>query len=133
MSNENNRQCKNIIECSAPLCIERNNADGVWFPNETICKRRCHVSDKWIKKQRRIARKSIDRDFFFTRDDLERVKRVNKKIKGKKPDTDYTQKAPPKALHPHLKPGFMHESVPSDQNTLCDSSSCLKPHLHRLK
>jgi hypothetical protein len=88
MSSENIKPCNYILKCIAPFCPEIKSVNGVWYPAEAICKRRFHSSLKWIKKQRRIARKSIYRDFYFSQDDLERIQRVTRKTMGRNPDKD---------------------------------------------
>ncbi len=89
--NDNNKPCRYTSECNAPFCPERNNVDGIWFPSEAICRRKCFASMKLIKNQKKINKKSIYRDFFFTWTDLENIKRVTTKTKGRNPDKDITQ------------------------------------------
>jgi hypothetical protein len=83
--------CVRVIGCSAPLCPELNSADGIWYPDELICMRRCYASLKWVRKQKKIAKKATYRDFYFSKNDIEQIKRITTKTKGRNPDKDITQ------------------------------------------
>jgi hypothetical protein len=72
-----------------------NSDTGIWFPTETICKRRRHTTTLlWIRTQRKISKKTIFRDFYFTRVDLANIKRVTIKTKGQNPDKEINQCPP---------------------------------------
>ena len=79
-------QCKHYKTCKAPLCPFDKNIDTIiWYPDEPIC-RLSRGAPEWRKKQRKIARRTIYRDFFFKVSDIERVQRVSRGIRGHNPD-----------------------------------------------
>ena len=83
--------CRHFQNCDASICPENNSDSSIWFPGDEICKRKCHASIRQVKIQKRISGKTIFRDFFFTWTDLENIKRVTTKTKGRNPDKDITQ------------------------------------------
>lgn len=113
-----NKSCSRSQICSAPLCPESNNIHKlksqnqtnnilyIWYPDEEICRCRKYSNIKWIKKQKKIQKKTVYRDFYFTIDDIEKIRRVTNKTKGQNPDSDKgsdTIKTPQKFhLKPHL-------------------------------
>jgi hypothetical protein len=115
MNDNNIKQCNYILKCIAPFCPEIKSVNGVWYPTEAICKRRFHSSLKWIKKQRRIARKSIYRDFYFSQDDLERIQRVTRKTMGRNPDKDNPRY--PTQNHPEFNEKTLDKVGVSDTTT----------------
>ena len=89
MSEDLMRSCKNFDNCNASLCpfdrdpgLERR----IWFPNEEICTRR--NMPKWVKKQKRIARKTTlgFEAGYFTITDLMKGTKVTKTMRGRQPD-----------------------------------------------
>jgi len=87
------KSCYTYPNCNAPICPDINMDDCVWFPHEEICRSRRYSLFKWIKKQRKISKKTIYLDRYFAKNDIERIKRVTKKTKGKNPDKDIAQRS----------------------------------------
>lgn len=121
MRNKNIISCPQYQKCNAPLCPEINNPDGIWYPDEPICRSHKFSALNWIRKQRKIAKKAIYRDFYFTKADLEAIIRVTIKTKGQNPDSDKgsdTFKIPLKhPLKPHLS-GYPKTQLAQDNPKL---------------
>ena len=81
-------QCPGYQRCSAPLCPldEDSLRQGIWYPDEEICKSRQHSSALWIKAQKKIARKARRRDRYFTYEMLARNCIITPGIRGLDPD-----------------------------------------------
>jgi len=62
------KQCPSYEGCSAPICpLDPQSLElGIWLPDEPICRSKKYGTAKWIKRQRKIAEKAKNRDFFFT-------------------------------------------------------------------
>jgi hypothetical protein len=91
MINENQKVCRHFQNCDASICPEQNPDETIWFPDESVCRSKHYATLKWVKKQKKIAKKTIYRDRFFTWTDLENIKRVSIKTKGRDPDKDLPQ------------------------------------------
>jgi len=74
--------------CNAQLCpLDPSSLDNaLWYPDETICRRRGLPDTKWIKTQRKIAKKAKDCDTFYQFSDLVSIQRVSAGIKGHNPN-----------------------------------------------
>jgi len=86
------KPCLRAQKCSAPICpldIE-SLENGRWFPIEEICKFQEVNKVQFVKTQRKIARKTKNRDpndvGFFTYKMLNRNIRIYGSIKGLNPD-----------------------------------------------
>jgi len=112
----NKKQCHYFLQCSAVLCPQLNSNDGVWYPDEHVCRRRCYTTTlKWIRKQRKITRKTIFRDFFFTTSSLEKIRRVTKKTMGRNPDKNNPRY--PTQNHPEFNEKTLDKVGVSDTTT----------------
>jgi hypothetical protein len=79
--------CKYFDDCSAPLCPKDEGiADRTWFPDEDIC--RLLVVPGWVKRQKRVARKSTFEDGYFTVAMLKQDCRITQGMKGIDPNGD---------------------------------------------
>jgi len=122
MNNENIKPCRYFAICNASICPAMNSDTGVWFPDEGICRRRRYSSVlRWIKIQKRISRKTIFRDFYFTTSSLEKIRRVSRKTMGKNPDKNNprypTQKHPEFTEKTVAKTGVSCIACPSTPST----------------
>lgn len=79
-------QCKHFECCSAPLCPldEKHLKTGIWYPDEDICRLK-KITD-WIKQQKKIAKKSKDKDTYYTYEMLNRNCKVGNGMTGLNPD-----------------------------------------------
>ena len=136
MISEHKMTCAKFPDCSASLCPEMNTADGIWYPDEDVCMRRCYASLKWIRKQKKIAKKTIYRDFYFSKNDIEQIKRITTKTKGRNPDKDITQC--PTQNYPEFNEktianrGICAAATPSTYQTLTDNPQQIKPPFNRV-
>jgi hypothetical protein len=127
---KNKNTCHSFQKCSAPLCPELNNPDNIWYPDEEICRCRKYSCLSWIKKQRKIAKKTVNRDFYFTKDDLDRIRRVTQNTKGQNPDTNKGRDTFKTPLKHHLKPylsGYLKTITPLSHPHQPDNTGLLKP------
>ena len=77
--------CALAEECGAPLCPLFPGL-GVWFHGEPICRSRKHGTGlRWLRVQRRIARLG-QVEGSFTIEDLGRIRKVRRGIRGRNPD-----------------------------------------------
>jgi hypothetical protein len=83
--------CKSFTTCSAPVCpLDSHIEDASYFPHEPICSSRQATKGlKWIKTQRKIARKTNNSSDigYFTHEMLRTTKRVTPKTTGIDPDS----------------------------------------------
>lgn len=96
--------CEYWERCSAPLCPEDEELEeGIWFPDEEICRARSKSSLQWIRNQRKIA-KVADPEIcgYFIYSELNRKIRVAKKIKGNDPERVYTGKSNIRGYSKHV-------------------------------
>jgi len=65
-------ECSNFDICSAPLCpLDKDSLEnGIWYPDEEICRKR--NAPMWVKAQRKIVKKTKDKDKYFTYEMLNR-------------------------------------------------------------
>jgi hypothetical protein len=79
--------CSLFESCSAPLCpLNPSSLNGVWYPDEEICRSRSQVNRPWIKAQRRLAKVAGSGAGYFTLDMLGRLVVIRKGIAGLDPD-----------------------------------------------
>lgn len=80
-------KCNHYETCSAPLCpLDKESLeDGLWFPEEEICRNREFGKLQWVKMQKKIVKKA-NPDFYFTFEMLNRNFMVKKNIEGIDPD-----------------------------------------------
>jgi len=74
--------CPHFNECDAPLCpLDVNLEHHIWFPKDTVCRRR--AVPEWVGKQKSIRRlKKIDPDRYFTVRMLDSMQEVTKDVEG---------------------------------------------------
>ena len=78
-------QCRHFDCCSAPLCpLGEKNLKAIWYPDEEIC--RLKKTPDWIKRQKKIAKKTKDKDMYYTYEMLNRNCKVGNGMTGLNPD-----------------------------------------------
>lgn len=84
-SSENRPACALYENCITPLCpLDRSSLNGVWYPDEEICRSRTHGNLSWLKAQRRLTR--VAATGYFTVEMLNRLVVIRKGITGLDPD-----------------------------------------------
>jgi hypothetical protein len=85
--------CRYFEDCSAPLCPKADNTDAAaWFGDEEIC--RLNNSPAWVTRQRKLARKGLDREAgYFTAAMLARGCMWKGGIQGINPDGSDKERA----------------------------------------
>lgn len=56
--------CRSFEKCSAPICPLDHPENAIWYKNESTCTK--SPIPKWVKRQRRIAKKTNNPDDYFT-------------------------------------------------------------------
>ena len=79
-------QCRHFVCCSAPLCPldEKHLETDIWYPNEEICSLK--TVPTWIKNQKKITKKTKDKNTYYTYEMLNRNCKVGKGMTGLNPD-----------------------------------------------
>ncbi len=79
--------CNLSETCVAPLCpLDQISLNGVWYPDEEICRSKTHGNLPWIKAQRKIAKASAQMKRYFTLAMLKRNCIIRPGIAGLDPD-----------------------------------------------
>ena len=80
--------CRLYETCSAPLCpLDRASLlNGIWYPDEEICRSRTVGNLPWIRQQGKIAKSASPTDRYFHPEMLQRNCIVKKGIAGLDPD-----------------------------------------------
>lgn len=85
-------KCKRMNKCNAPLCpLDKECLKHcIWYPDEEICpwSKADEEDKKWIKRQRKIAKKVIDRQTYYTLEMLKKSIRITKTLEGLDPAKD---------------------------------------------
>ncbi len=77
--------CTLYEDCIAPLCpLDRNSLNGIWYPDEEICRSRVHGNLPWMKAQRKLSR--VAAGGYFTVEMLNRLVVIRKGITGLDPN-----------------------------------------------
>lgn len=86
----NRKDCKYFDECSAPLCPldEDSLKNGIWYPDEEICRKRGCKKIKFVQNQTKISKRCEDVSKYFTYEMLNSLQVVRKGIVGLDPDKD---------------------------------------------
>ena len=81
--------CRTFEECSVPLCpLDEDLYNRTWFADEPICRSKSHGSGmQWMISQRKICKKSTDKETCYTAEMLDRHFMVKKGINGVDPDS----------------------------------------------
>jgi hypothetical protein len=84
--------------CSAPICPNlKSSPDAIWFADESFCRKHEFSSLEYVRTQRKIARRVLDRERPFDLDFLSRVRRITPKTQGNvDPDRNLTEPEPAK-------------------------------------
>ena len=83
-------QCTIFDTCEAPLCpLDKESLEqGLWYPDEEVCKARKFQTLPWVRRQKRIQKLGLGYDAgFFTVRMLEAIKAIGKGLKGANPDS----------------------------------------------
>ncbi len=84
-------ECRHFETCEAPLCpLDKVSLEqGIWYPDEGICKAKAYQSLEWIKNQKKIVKRTNDYNTYYTVEMLDRHIKVTSAIKGLDPDKDF--------------------------------------------
>ena len=79
-------QCRHFDSCSATLCpLEPEHLkDRIWYPDEEIC--RLKTVPNWVKIQKKIVKKTKDKNTYYTYEMLNRNCKVGTGMTGLNPD-----------------------------------------------
>lgn len=79
-------QCRHFDYCSAVLCplYPEHLKIGIWYPDEEIC--RLKTVPNWIKIQKKIVKKTKDKNTYYTYEMLNRNCKVGTGMTGLNPD-----------------------------------------------
>jgi hypothetical protein len=83
------KDCPRWDSCSANICPLDLIDNAAWYPDEEICTSRTYSTLPWIKRQRKIARKVRNKDYFFTLDMLNQDCIITTATEGLDPDADF--------------------------------------------
>ena len=79
--------CSLYETCMAPLCPkDPSSLNGIWYPDEEICRSRNQGGRPWIRAQRRLAKIAGSGAGYFTVEMLGRLVVIRKGITGLDPD-----------------------------------------------
>lgn len=77
--------CTLYETCNTPLCpLDGSSLNGIWYPDEEICRSRVHGNLPWMKAQRKLSR--VAAGGYFTVEMLNRLVVIRKGIVGLDPD-----------------------------------------------
>jgi Holliday junction resolvase RusA-like endonuclease len=77
--------CTLYETCNTPLCpLEGSSLNGIWYPDEDICRSRVHGNLSWMKAQRKLSR--VAAGGYFTVEMLNRLVVIRKGIAGLDPN-----------------------------------------------
>lgn len=79
-------QCRHFDYCSASLCPLDSEPlkTGIWYPDEEIC--RLKSVPNWVKIQKKITKKTKDKNTYYTYEMLNRNCKVGTGMTGLNPD-----------------------------------------------
>ena len=79
-------QCRHFNSCSASLCLldPEYLKIGIWYPDEEIC--RLKSVPNWVKIQKKIVKKTKDKNTYYTYEMLNRNCKVGTGMTGLNPD-----------------------------------------------
>jgi hypothetical protein len=98
-------ECPSYGSCEAPLCpLYEHKELSVWYPDEAICNK--IGRPEWVKKQRRIQKRAIDRDSHYTIEMLGAIKAVTPKTRGLDPEGKRSEEVFIKRRTPTTIPDF---------------------------
>ena len=117
----NDRYCSLFEPCKspeAPLCPldQETVKNGIWYPDEPVCKGERFQQLSWIKKQKQIAALKLKADDgFFTVSMLNAIHVVTPSVRGADPDEPGPEEAwfrEREAKHSAHKPGKRRKTSP---------------------
>ncbi len=77
--------CTLYETCNVPLCpLDGSSLNGIWYPDEEICRSRVHGNLPWMKAQRKLSR--VAASGYFTVEMLTRLVVIRKGIVGLDPN-----------------------------------------------
>lgn len=77
--------CTLYETCNTPLCpLDGRSLNGIWYPDEEICRSRVHGNLSWMKAQRKLSR--VAAGGYFTVEMLNRLVVIRKGITGLDPN-----------------------------------------------
>jgi hypothetical protein len=77
--------CTLYETCNTPLCrLDGSSLNGIWYPDEEICRSRVHGNLSWMKAQRKLSR--VAASGYFTVEMLNRLVVIRKGITGLDPN-----------------------------------------------
>jgi len=77
--------CTLYETCNTPLCpLDGSSLNGIWYPDEEICRSRVHGNLSWMKAQRKLSR--VAAGGYFTVEMLNRLVVIRKGIVGLDPN-----------------------------------------------
>ncbi len=77
--------CTLYETCNTPLCpLDGSSLNGIWYPDEEICRSRVNGNLPWMKAQRKLSR--VAAGGYFTVEMLNRLVVIRKGIVGLDPD-----------------------------------------------
>lgn len=82
------KDCPQFESCSAPLCPLDLIDNAAWSPDEEICAGHNYSTLPWVRRQRKIARKVRNKDYFFTIDMLNQNCTLTVATEGIDPDAN---------------------------------------------
>lgn len=84
------QKCPSFIGCSAPLCpFDLDLKERIWYPDELVCVRAGMLHEHpWIKIQKKIAKKTRNRNKYYTLRMLEQNCVVGKGMVGLDPERE---------------------------------------------
>ena len=78
-------QCRHFDYCNAALCpLNEKYIKATWYPDEEIC--RLKSVPNWVKIQKKIAKKTKDKNTYYTYEMLNRNCKVGTGMTGLNPD-----------------------------------------------
>jgi len=109
--------------------------DTIWYPDEGICRLRRFATLTCVRRQKEIQRRTEYRDFYFTKSDLEKIRRITNKCKGRNPDKDITQchtQNTPEFNKKHLdKVGVFNTTTTLTSSAITDDQNPVKTPIRR--
>ena len=75
--------CNYFETCSAQMCpLDEDIEKRIWYSDEEICRLRKFTKIKLIRNQKKIKRRQVDPNHYFTNEMLEKNFRITKALKG---------------------------------------------------
>lgn len=108
-------ECSSFGKCSAPICPLDHPENAIWYPTEPTCVK--SPMPKWIKKQRRIAKKTKRLDDYFTLKILMSTGRTGINPDGLSKKAKFDENMPLSLYNGDLSPAPMPIAMARKRNT----------------